>query len=141
MRRSMAPTLSLISLALMGMAGCAPMEGAAPGSRVAASDGGARQCFDPSRIVNFSTGEAQQLYVRTLGGEVFRINSASCLNTGLITTVSITPVGGMGSRVCAGESVEVATPNPSFGPGRCSARVDRALTEAEVEALPSRYRP
>lgn len=136
MHRSLA-----IVAALTAVAGCAPTGETGPGQGMGPSDRGGRQCFDPSRIVNFAAGDVQRLYVRTMNGEVFRINSASCVDTGLTPSLSITPTDGIGSRLCEGDGVEIAVPNPSFGPGRCRAQVDRVLTQAEVAALPGRERP
>lgn len=128
-------------LALAGLAACAPSTGNAPGSQAAASEGYARPCFQPARITNFTRGDTQQIYVKVLGGGVFALRSSGCPDFGTGFALQIAPATGIGDRLCVGDSAQVAAPNGSFGPGQCLARVERSLTDAEVEALPSRYRP
>lgn len=122
------------------LAGCAPSAEMAARAGPSAP-GEARQCFDPARIVNFTRGETSTLYVRALGGEVFVLTGAGCPDIGSGPTIAVTPALGFGSRICVGDDADVVSPSTTFGPLRCRARVTRALTEAEVEALPSRYRP
>lgn len=138
MRRSI---ILLAAVAVAGVAGCAPTDGAAPGSGIGTADGGARQCFQPDRIVNFTRGETEQVNIRVLGGGVFSIRSGGCLDLGTANAIVVTPASGIGSQVCVGDSVRVGVPQARFGPDQCMARVERSLTEAEVEALPSRQRP
>jgi hypothetical protein len=136
MRRSIA-----VLIALSGLAACAPTEGSAPGSGIGLPDGGARQCFQPDRIINFTRGETEQVYVKVLGGGVFAIRSGGCPDVASANSLSITPATGMGGQLCVGDSARIVVPNASFGPDQCLARVERSLTEADVEALPSRQRP
>lgn len=136
MRRSIA-----LLVVLSGVAACAPTEGAAPGSGIGRPDGGARQCFQPDRITNFTRGETEQIYVKVLGGGVFALRSGGCPDLGNSNALLITPATGVGSQVCVGDSARITVPGTSFGPNQCLARVERSLTEAEVEALPGRQRP
>ena len=126
-------------LAAAGLAACAPTSDVAPDA--AASRGEPRQCFDPARIVNFTRGETGTLYVRALNRDVFEIGGSTCPDIGAGAAISITPALSASSRLCVGDDAQISQPATGFGPARCRARVQKALTEAEVEALPSRYRP
>lgn len=137
MRRSIVP----MAAAAVALAGCAPTSDTAPDGVAAAPRAEARQCFDPARIVNFNRGESGMIYVRALNGDVFAITGAGCPDIGTGIRISIAPATGFGSRLCVGDGAQVVTPSTSFGPARCQAWVQSALTQAEVEALPSRYRP
>lgn len=136
MRRSLA-----IILAAAGVAACAPAAETAPGPQASASSPYARPCFQPARITNFARGETQRVYVKVLGGGVFELGSAGCPDFGTGPALLIAPATGIGNSLCVGDSARVAAPNGSFGPHPCLARVERSLTDAEVEALPSRQRP
>lgn len=133
--------LITLLFAAAGVAACAPAAGSAPDSALATSRSGSGQCFDPARIVNYTRGETSMIYVRALNGDVFGITGAGCPDIGAGVTISITPATGIGSRLCVGDDAQVVTPAAGFGPARCRARVQSALTPAEVEALPSRFRP
>ena len=136
MRRSIA-----LCLVAAGLAGCAPSAGTASGSSLAAARDTPGQCFDPARIVNYTRGESGMIYVRTQNRDVFAITGTGCPDIGAGATISITPAIGIGSRLCVGDDANVVTPAVGFGPARCRARVQSALTPAEIEALPSRFRP
>ncbi|WP_425991717.1 hypothetical protein [Brevundimonas sp. TWP2-3-2] len=136
MRRPIALVIFLSSIAA-----CAPTEGPAPSSGIGTPDGGARQCFQPDRITNFTRGGTEQIYVKVLGGGVFAIQAGGCPDIGNANALVITPATGIGSQVCVGDSARIALPNVRFGPDQCFARIERSLTEAEVEALPGRQRP
>lgn len=134
MRRSLA-----LVIAAAGVAGCAPTGATVPTADTAG--GGARQCFQPSRIQNFTRGGTDQIYVRVLGGGVFGLQSGGCPDFGVTTSLSITPANGIGDRLCAGDNARIVLPSGSFGPDRCIARVGNSLTPAQIEALPARQRP
>ncbi len=130
-----------ITLTAASVASCAPSTERAAGTPGISTSNDARQCFQPDRITNFTRGDAEQVYVKVLGGEVFELNSGGCPDMGRGVSLLIAPTTGIGDRLCVGEDARVSTPNGSFGPSQCRARVVRALTPAEVEALPSRQRP
>lgn len=136
----MRPTLAFL-FAAAGVASCAPTEGAGPGAQIVPGGGGARQCFQASRIQNYARGGTDRIYVRVLGGGVFGLQSGGCADFGVTPSLSITPASGIGDRLCAGDSARIVLPSASFGPGQCLARVGNALTPAEIEALPSSQRP
>ncbi|MGV3579186.1 hypothetical protein [Brevundimonas sp.] len=136
MRRSIA-----LILAAAGLTACAPISTSAPDAAAATPRSGPRQCFDPARITNFARGEPGTLYVRALNGDVYSLVGGGCPDAGAGMSISITPAIGIGSQLCVGEDAQIVTPASNFGPTRCRARIQAALTPAEVEALPSRYRP
>ncbi|WP_298163610.1 hypothetical protein [Brevundimonas sp.] len=136
MRRSIT-----VLLALSGLAACAPTEGGAQGSQLATRDGGVRQCFEPGRVINFRQGEQQRLYLRVLGGGVFQVGSSGCFDLGSANAIAISPSAGINDRLCVGDGARIASLGPSSLPGPCFARIERSLTEAEIEALPGRQRP
>ena len=136
MRRSIA-----LLIALSAVAACAPTGDAAPGSQIGTPGGGARQCFQPDRITNFTRGDDEQVYVKVLGGGVFAIRSGGCPDVGTTNSLSISPATGVGGQLCVGDSARIVLPNARFGPDQCLARVERSLTAAEVEALPGPQRP
>lgn len=130
----------ILLLVATGLAGCAPIEGAA-GLRTAAADRPERQCFLPRQVVNFRSDGMQSVYLRALGGDVFEVSSAGCLDLTSSNALSITPSMGISDRLCVGDGARIAVQNPTIGQGPCQARVVRKLTVAEIEALPSRSRP
>ncbi len=136
MRRSIA-LLSVLSC----VAACAPTGGAAPGGRFQTANDEPARCFQQDRVINFTRGETQQVYVRVLGGDVFAIRGGGCPDVGSANSFSLTPAAGVGNRMCVGDSVRIAVPDTRFGPDQCLARVERSLTPAEVEALPGIQRP
>lgn len=138
MRRSI-----FLLLALSGLAACAPTDGAErspPG--FATSAGGPVQCFQPDRVINFTRGaNPQQVNLRVLGGAVFQVSSAGCLDLGSTNAMAISPTIGIGDRLCVGDSARITVLNPSISQSPCAARVERSLTAAEIEALPANHRP
>lgn len=136
MRRSIA-----LSLAAVALAGCAQTDGATPDRRFATTPGGAIQCFQPNRVINFRRGDSQQVYLRVMGGGVFEVSSAGCLDLGSTNAMAISPTIGIGDRLCVGDSARITVLNPSTAMGPCAARVMRSLSEAEIEALPGAQRP
>ena len=136
MRRSIA-----VLIALSGIVACAPTDASAPGSQIATRDGGPRQCFEPGRVINFRQGEQERLYLRVLGGGVFQVGSAGCFSLGTTNAMAISPSAGISDRLCVGDSARITILSPSSRPGPCFARIERSLTEAEIEALPGRHRP
>lgn len=138
MRRTIALVFVVASLA-----GCAPTDGTQPSRPgFATSAGGPVQCFQPDRVVNFTRGShSQQVNLRVLGGAVFQVSSAGCLDVASTNALSIRPTIGVGDRLCVGDSARVAVLNSSSNQGPCIARVERSLTAAEIEALPGNQRP
>lgn len=137
--RLILPAAALAVLAA-GAAACAPT--ASDGSAAGASS--QRQCFTADRIQNFRTNANRSLYVRAAGGQVFELQaSAGCNDLSSAMSIALSPGNGGIDRLCVGDWTNVAirggvappTPSP------CRARVVKALTPAEVEALPARDRP
>ncbi|HZW15713.1 MAG TPA: DUF6491 family protein [Brevundimonas sp.] len=118
---------------------------AAPAPQVASAAGepsAERQCFRPQTVRNYRTDHDTTAYVRDLRGQVFELQTTGCRGLSASRTLGISPQ--TGGTACVGEAVTVATAGPStMGENNsvCAARVTRKLTEAEIEALPSRLRP
>lgn len=128
-------TLSTIPLSLVGLALAACAPGATGTGPVEAS--GPRACFQADQVQNFRTDGTQTLYVRAIDRQVYELNASGfCRGLDAATGIAIRAQAGAGSRLCTGDWALIGA-----GPEPCRARVARALTLAEVEALPSRYRP
>lgn len=131
--------LLLLPALTMVFAGCAPMSSDEPIRRTATT---ARQCFDVDRVDNFRSGGWDKLYVRTRPDRaVYELNGVGCRDLDFAIRLGLTPDGFGGRRVCVGDGVRVINPSAATGQSTCRVRVDRALTAAEVEALPSAQRP
>lgn len=101
-----------------------------------------RQCLRPQTVRNYRTHHDTTAYVRDLRGQVFELQTTGCRGLSASRTLGISPQ--TGGTACVGDAVTVATAGPStMGENNsvCAARVTRKLTEAEIEALPSRLRP
>lgn len=127
-------------LVAVGLASCAPTEATAPRTETSVTSG-ARQCFQPSRIQNFTRGGTDRIYVRVLGGGVFALQSGGCPDLGTSIALSITPATGISDRLCVGDRANITQPSDSFGPGQCIARVSGSLSPTEIDALPPAQRP
>lgn len=121
---------------LMMVAACAP----APDMDRAA--GPERACFMSDRVVNFRAGQSPSLYVKALGGDVFELQSTGyCRDLDSSSSLGFTPLAGSSERTCVGDPIDINVSVAGASSNRCRARVVRKLTEEEVAALPSRYRP
>ena len=122
--------------ALMLAASCAPGPDTDMGPR------SERVCFMSDRVVNFRAGQSPSIYVKALGGDVFEIQTTSyCSGIETANTLAFTPLVGSSSRTCVSDSLTVDVAVAGASSTRCRARVVRKLSEEEVAALPSRYRP
>jgi len=114
----------------------------APGPDMGIGPGADRTCFMSDRVVNFRPGQSPSVYVKALGGDVFELQSTGyCRDLDSAISLGFIPLTGSSARTCVGDPVDisVSVSGPSSNP--CRARVVRHLTEDEVAALPSRYRP
>lgn len=125
----------LIASVAGALAACAPVPGQGGG---ASYD---RPCFVSSRVVNFRGGEDRNLYLKLLGGDVYEADTVACPDLDYAISLAIVPDTGISDRLCVGDMARVYTPRQTIGPNPCRVRIERRLTEAEVEALPSRSRP
>lgn len=102
-------------------------------------------CFHTDHLRNFRAANANVVYVRAAsrGAGVYEIaTSGGCMGLENAAHMSINPALPTGSsRVCVGDSVTLGSAATSMMGGQCEGRVTRALTQAEVEALPARSRP
>lgn len=127
--------------ALAALAACAPTAPAGPNAGVARQTL-PRQCFDQSQVTNFRQGDTRSLYIRVLNRDVYQISSGGCLDIDSANTLALTQDFGGSGRVCVGDTVRLYSEGgPRLTNSPCRARIDRKLTEAEIEALPSRQRP
>jgi hypothetical protein len=130
---------SLVCLPLVGLlAACAATPAADP-ARAGAPE---RQCFSPQQIDNFRSGPSfQTLYVRARGSGVYELTTAGACND-LDTAQRLAVVPEMGAhRLCTDEWAALAVPGTAAPLETCRARIEKKLTDAEVAALPARYRP
>jgi Family of unknown function (DUF6491) len=128
--------LGLVTL----MAGCAPTAGRGEGE----APRPARQCFSVQQVDNFRSGRIDQLFVRAGRSQVYELSVAgACRDLDFAYRLAITPdfTGAAGGRLCVGDPVRIVVPGDTSRTEVCRARIDRQLTEAEVEALPDAYRP
>lgn len=126
--------------ALIAVSACAPVAPGAGASETAART--PRQCFDADRVQNFRADSSRVLYIRTQTNRVYALSpSAGCEE--LTDAMGIALLPGRGpQRLCEGDWTQVAIQGAlSPGAAACRARIDRQLTEAEIEALPDRLRP
>lgn len=126
--------LFLAAAALTGAAGCAPPPNASTGPETASAEG--RQCFRPNLIRNFRGANGQTLYVRSNDNQVFAISGAGgCWDIQQANSIVLTPTL-PGSDLCVGDPARLAAVNRT-----CQVRVQAALSEEEVAALPRSDRP
>ncbi len=125
--------LIVSSAVLLAVSACAPSPSVATSSRADAS-----QCFRPNLVRNFTAPNDQTLYVRTADAGVFQIETPFCRDMTRALSIALEPVAGS-SRLCPGDQASLLSPGTR--PQPCRVRIDRKLTTAEIEALPSRDRP
>ncbi len=114
----------------------------APGPDMAMPDGSERACFMSDRVINFRAGQSPSIYVKALGGDVFEVQTTSyCSGIESANTLAFTPLIGSSTRTCVSDSLSIDVAVAGVSSNRCRARVVRQLSEEEVAALPSRYRP
>jgi hypothetical protein len=123
-------------------ASCAPVDDMnGPGDMASARP--ERQCFSAEQVRNFRAGRTGQLYIRAMR-DVYELNSSGgCTDLDFAQRLAITPdVGGLaGGRICTGDWARITLAGSATPVTTCRARVDRVLTEAEVEALPHGQKP
>lgn len=137
MRASAVASLGLITF----VAACAPTSGSADGQT---PERPIRQCFNVSQVDNFRSGRTDQLYLRVSRNQVYELSvSGGCRDLDFALRMALIPDGGgsVGSRLCTGDWARIVVPGSTSPIDVCRVRINRQLTEAEVEALPAAYRP
>ena len=136
----MTRSAALAALLLAGAAACAPVTPPPPGP-LAAGPAPGRQCFFPSTVSGFREGEDRRsAYLRVSGRDVYRVDLfGPCPDLSSAERILLDSRAG-GASVCEGLDVTLIVPS-NIGPQRCPARALRKLAEAEVQALPARFRP
>ncbi|MAL57919.1 MAG: hypothetical protein CL682_12385 [Brevundimonas sp.] len=133
-----APALACL-LTGAALTGCAAP---APQKTLAEAGAEAARCFRTDQVRNFRAERPANLYVRSVRGDVFEINtSGGCWDLDSAISIAITPTAGVSENVCVGDPVNILVPSATPGNRTCRAFITRSLTEAEVEALPDRARP
>ncbi|NJC40334.1 hypothetical protein GGQ87_000592 [Brevundimonas alba] len=135
------PTAAVAALTVL-TASCAPVDDMS-GSSGSASARPERQCFSAEQVRNFRSANSGRLYIRAMR-DVYELNSSGgCTDLDFAQRLAITPdVGGLaGGRICTGNWARITIPGSASPITSCRARVDRVLTQAEVEALPRGQRP
>jgi hypothetical protein len=114
---------------------------AAPSATPARAEAPERQCFYQQQVDNFRSGADQTLYLKVRGGGVYQLSaSGACTDLDNAYRLAIVPEMGA-SRLCTDEWATLAVPGSAAPVQTCRARIDKKLTDAEVAALPARYRP
>lgn len=100
-----------------------------------------RQCFFPQQIDNFRSANATTLYLKVRGGAVYELSTTgACTDLDNAYRLAIVPDLGA-SRLCTNEWATVSAPGPAGPLQTCRAHIEKTLTDAEIAALPARYRP
>jgi len=125
-------------LAASSLAACAP----AANTTTAATDGKVARCFRTDSVRNFRADRSTDLYIRSLRGDVFHINtSGGCTDLDSAISIAVLPTGGGSDTVCVGDPVRILVPDASMGRGVCRGFVNKSLDAEEIAALPDRVRP
>lgn len=130
--------LFVFALIATSLGACAPTTDEAVRSEGPQS---ARPCLQTDRITNFRSGADGKLYVKTLNDTVYELQATACFDLDGALSIAVRPDFGVSNRLCTGDSAQIFLPRSTLGPNPCRVRLTRALTPAEVEALPSRQRP
>lgn len=126
--------LLIAAVGVIALPACAPT----PGTDTASSSASNRQCFSPGPGINFR-GNNRTFYLRSGNEDVFELKTVgSCPEIDF--TLSITFVQRLG-RLCTGDTTHITMADGLTPRTVCQVQVVKKLTEAEIEALPSRDRP
>lgn len=128
--------LSALLILPLIVAACAPVEGA---STTRSPE--PRACFLVQQATSFRADGQQSVYIRTVGRDVFRLDTSVCPGLETNFQIGLDPGLGFSSRLCEGDTVRLIARGYSSTVEACPARVMARLTDAEVEALPARDRP
>ncbi|MBX9709013.1 MAG: hypothetical protein K2X61_13900 [Caulobacteraceae bacterium] len=131
----MRPLSTLLALPVL-LSACAPVEGA---NSTDSSE--PRACFLAQQATSFRADGQQSVYIRTVGRDVFRLDTSVCPGLETNFQIGLDPGLGFSSRLCQGDTVRLIARGYSSPVEACSARVMGRLTDAEIEALPARNRP
>lgn len=102
-----------------------------------------RQCFSVRQVSNYTHGARDQVFLRVGMRDVYELSGAGgCSDMDFAQQMALIPDGGMaGSRLCTDDWARVVVPGTASRVSTCRVRISRKLTEAEVTALPARYKP
>ncbi len=132
--------LTLVLAAASGLSACAPVTTTGDG---APSAGSPNPCFYASQVRSFRTDRSDNLYVRAVRDDVYRLDAlGGCPDLDGAVALSLVPRFGGTDRLCEGDRVRVviSQSSPTFA-APCEARVVGVLTPEDLQALPPRVRP
>lgn len=133
------PPLLVLSCAGFLLAACAAPAGG--GTDIRAASDTARMCFDGSRVRNFTTPRHDMLLVRSVENRVFELSTVgACPDMTGSIQLAIDPDSSASISLCPGDLARV-TELRTGAPQPCRMRVNRVLSQDQVEALPRRDRP
>lgn len=139
----MRAVLSVLAVLPLALAACAP--GPMTQADGAARSSALRPCFYADQIRNFREGGPGRVFVRDNRDQVFEIETyGGCFDVGSTNRFALVTdlPGAVSSRACVDDTVRIVVPEgAAVRPDVCRARITRALSEAEVAALPERQRP
>ncbi|WP_313577329.1 DUF6491 family protein [Brevundimonas sp.] len=137
-RRTSLAACTVMAMSL-GAVACAPQTNGASSVQTASST--AAPCFYPDQVRNFRSDDRSNIYFDTGRGRIYQAQATGvCQDLDFAMSMTIRPESTGKSRLCAGDSALLRVRGMGMG-GPCRVRVVKALTEAEVAALPSRERP
>ncbi|MBU2168467.1 MAG: hypothetical protein KKF88_11585 [Alphaproteobacteria bacterium] len=114
----------------------------APGPDTAMNAQSSDTCFTSDRVINFRAGATPSVYVKAIGGDVFELQTfGPCRDIDAAYSIGLAPLAGESYRTCVGDGIDLQVAAGGVAANRCRARVVKKLSEEEVAALPSRYRP
>lgn len=106
----------------------------------AATEPHQRQCFFQQQVDNFRSARAPTLYLKVRGSGVYELTTAGDCDLDNAVQLAIVAEAGS-SRLCTDDWVTLGTPARGGPPQTCRAFIEKKLTDAEVAAIPARYRP
>ncbi|CAM3005022.1 Uncharacterised protein [Brevundimonas diminuta] len=134
--------ITALSLALsLGVAACAPQTNGGA-STVQTASSTAAPCFYADQVRNFRSDDRTNIYFDTGRGRIYHAQAAGiCQDMDFATALTIRPQSAGKSRLCAGDWANLNVRGMSGVNGPCRVRIVKALSAAEVAALPDRVRP
>jgi len=124
----------------LSAAACAPQTNGASSVQTASST--AAPCFYADQVRNFRSDDRTNIYFDTGRGRIYQAQAVGiCQDLDFATALTIRPQSAGKSRLCAGDWANLNVRGMSGVNGPCRVRIVKALSEAEVAALPDRVRP
>ena len=116
---------------VLAAAACAPPP-ASPGQPPPGAQA-RRECFDAASVDGFHGRDETTVDLRAAAGQVFRLELLGACDAEWASGLTVQPWGAS-SRLCPGDNLDVFARAPGTGVRKCSARVVRRLTPAELRS-------